>query len=317
MPEDPKPKEDPKPVKLADPAAHSELARAMASQQEAPEVVSEGAASQPSPKVVSQEKEAPKPPASQEGPEVEEGETEQESEQEGDEEFLKGLDITKPEEVLKALLEHPTLGRALQSWSDRGVTAQVEAARARDRPIIEASEREKAQIKADDEHFASMTQEEVAEEISKNPEAATSYAKYQARQQRGADLEPDGVVAASTVYALTAQIAHNSHLLEESDLPADKKTELAGKNFTDQGQDGIFAWGQAIEGAIIEQKAEARAQVLKEESWEAYKEEKLADLDGERPPVVRGTRTKPLSPLLEGESATQMEEALAHGQDKK
>lgn len=309
---------EPKTALPKDDPSLSELARAMASEEPAPEVVDDGSGGvvdPPKPKAASKEKE--ETPASQEKPKVEEGESGEKEEKEGDEDPLKGIDITKPEEAVKALLKIPGLAPALQSWSDGGVAAQVEAARQRDRPAIEASERERAAIEAANEHFAPMSQEDIAEEISKDPKAATSYAQYQARLQQGAGPDPSGVAAASTVYAFTAQVAQNNKLLKESDLPAEKKEELAGNNFTQHGPDGILLWGEAIQTALIEQKAGVRAEELLNEKWETFKEEKLVELDGDRPPVVRGSRTSPVPDLLGEDSSTQMEHAFAQDEGKK
>ncbi|KKM07683.1 hypothetical protein LCGC14_1731500, partial [marine sediment metagenome] len=257
-----------------------------------------------------------KPPTSKEKPKAKEGDGETKDGEEGKDDPFKGIDLNKPEEALKALLANPKHAKVIQSWSDSAVAAQVQAARERDRPGIEASEREKAQIQGEDEHFASMSQEEVAEEIGKDPKAASAYAKYQARQQQGAKVTPDGVAAASTVYALVAQIHTNTKMLEESGLSVEKKAELAGKNFTKHNQDGIFMWGEAIQTALIEHSAEARAQVLLSDKWDTFKEERQAEEDPERPPVARGNRNSPVPDLLAEDSESQMESALAH-QDKK
>ncbi len=316
---EPKPevKSEPRPIGAPDPAELSELARAMAS--ESPEAIQEGSDGKPvppEPRVASKEGDGDKPPTSKEKPKAKEGDGETKDGEEGKDDPFKGIDLNKPEEALKALLASPKHAKVIQSWSDKGVQPQVQTILQRERPGIEASERERAQIQTDDEHFASMSQEEVAEEISKDPKAAASYAKYQARQQQGAEVTPDGVAAASTVYALVAQIHSNTVAVEKSGLPAEKKAELEAKNFT-QTQDGIFVWSEAIQTALIEHSAEARAQVLLSDKWDTFKEERQAEEDPERPPVARGSRTSPVPDLLKEDSETQMEAALAHQTDKK
>jgi hypothetical protein len=301
----------------------SELARAMASTPEPVVVVDDGSGGvvkPDKPKAASTERkdetkgeekpEGDETPTSQETPEGKDG-VKPDGEKEGDESPFKDVNPDNPEEAVKALLKIPKLGKVLQSWSDTAAVAQVQAALARERPSIEASATQKAEDTRWDEHFASMSQEDVAEEISKDQRAASAYARYQARQERGAEPDADGVAAASKVYAFTAQIALNNQLLKDSDLPAEAKAELDGKNFTKHGPDGILMWGEAIEAAVVEQKVEARVKVLLEERWEGFREEQLAKEDPERPPVVQGSRARPVPDLLAEDSASQMEKALA------
>jgi hypothetical protein len=162
-----------------------------------------------------------------------------------------------------------------------------------------------------------MSQEELGDEISKDPKAAAAYARYQARQQKGAEPDASGIAAASTVYAYSAQVTLNAKLLKESDLPADKKAELAGTNFVQdsttgapRGTEGLLAWGEAIQTALIGQAAEVRAQELLSEKWETFREEKLADEDPERPPVIQGDKTRPMGDLLGESSEAQLEHAF-------
>jgi len=237
------------------------------------------------------------------------GDGKQDDKEGDDESPLKDIDIDKPEDVLAALLKSPEHAKALQSWSDKGVAAQVDAARQRDRPEIEASERQKAKETAEDEHFAGRSDEDVAEEIGKDKRAAAAYARYQARQEAQTKADPNSIAAAAQIFAYATQVTAFRKTVEESDLSAEDKAKLSPENFTKK-PDGIADWHQAINTALIEHGAEARAQELLAKKWEAYKEERLIELDGERPPVLRGNKASAVPDLIKGDSATMLDEAL-------
>jgi hypothetical protein len=320
------PKADPKEpaaVPPKDDASLSELARAMKAQEGVTEVADDGSGgvldpSKPKPasKETPAKAEKPEPAVSQEKDKDKDGEPKEDGEK-GDENPFEGIDLSDPKEAVKALLKIPNLGEELQRWSDTAAASQVQAAMSREGPKIKASAAQEAENARWDSHFASMSQEDIGEEIAKDEQAAVAYSNYKARLARGAEPDAQGIAAASQVYAFSAQIALNKRLLEESDLPAEKKAELDGNSYTKHGPDGILMWGEAIEGAILEQKAESRAQELLSERWETFKEEQLAREDPNRPPIVQGSKTKPIPDLLEGESGAMMETALAHAEEDK
>src|SRR3972149_4957674 len=217
---------------------------------------------------------------------------------------------------IQQLLAHPALGPMLQSWADRAGAAQVAAVLERERPAIAQTERERADHALWDEHFSSMTQEEIGEEISADSKAASAYAQYQERKQSGGGLSPEAVARASEVYSNAAQVAVYSHMLENSGLDDVVKAELKPENFTHMGVDGLVSWGQASGQAIIDSRVEARAQELLAEKWETHKQEQLAELEQDRPPLTSGRRTGATPDLLGTPSNELLESALSKSEKK-
>ena len=213
--------------------------------------------------------------------------------------------------TLKVLLEHPVLGPKLQSWSDGGVAAQVTAALERERPALKADAQKTATERSEDEHFSSMTREQIAEEIAESDEAATAYARFQQRRQASGELDPEGVARASQIYSYATKVASVSSLLEDSGLTAEAKAGLKPENFTHLGAQGIVEWEKAVFTAVVAHEVQQGAQKLLDDKWETYKQEQLAELDGERPAITSGRRTGPAADLLTTSSGTILEAGLA------
>ena len=207
---------------------------------------------------------------------------------------LKGLE-------LKDLLAHPVHGPNLQRWSDNAGNTRIATALDGERDKLAATAKLTAEEEQSDAHFASMSKEEIAEEISGNEDAAVKFAQYKARLQAGAGggLAPEAVARASEIYAVSAQVLLNTQMLEGSELPPDVKEGLKPENFNKPGGEGLNAWGGAIFKALVTAEARVLAEQLKESEWDAYLQEHLAETDGERPAAVGGRRTEILPDLIE------------------
>ena len=201
---------------------------------------------------------------------------------------------------LKALLEHPVLGRKLQHWSDTAGNLRIRHAVDAERSSITATAERTAEEKQSDAHFASMTKEQIAEEISDNKDAALAYAQYETRLKAnaGGGLNPEAVARSSEVFAVTAQVRLNTEMLEKSELSPEVKEGLKPENYNKPGDEGLTAWGEAIFTALVTQEAQSLAEKLKEEQWDAYKQEHLAEIDGERPNATGGRRASPVPDLI-------------------
>ncbi len=316
MADKPETKVEPKPVEVnADPDV-SQLARQIAGEPD-PVIVEGKDSVSPKDKSASEETEAkPKSEgesqASEEKTKPGDGEGEPgEGEGEGEQEDLFKDLASKPKEALKVLLEHPVLGPILQHWSDRAGDAQVTTALDRQKPITEAETKQAEAERVEDEHFSGMTQEQITEEIAGDEKAATAYARYQERKQAEGKPNAEAIANASQIYSYASQVASVSSLLEESELTAEVKESLKPGHFMSQGAEGIKEWGKAVLQAIITHEATAKAEKLKEDGWEAYKEERLAEIDGERPAVVSGRRDGPKPDLMKTPSEDLLESALS------
>ncbi len=232
-----------------------------------------------------------------------------------EEDPLKDL-AADPAGVLKVLLEHPDIGPILNRWMDRASAAKVTTAVEEQRPITEAATRQAEAERAEDAHFGGMTQEQISEEISGDEKAATAYARYQQRKESSGTPNADAIAQASQIYSYAAEVSSVSGLLEESELSAEVKESLKPDKFTHLGAEGIREWKKAVFQAIVTHEATGIAEKLKEDSWEAYKEEHLPELDGDRPAVVSGRSTGPLPDLLKTGSEVLLESALS-GKNKK
>lgn len=216
-----------------------------------------------------------------------------------------------PDGALKVLLEHSVLGPLLNRWSDRAGAAQVATALEQQRPITEAETKQAEAERAEDAHFSGMTQEQITEEIAGDEKAATAYARYQQRKESSGTPNADAIAQASQIYSYATEVSSVSGLLEESELPAEVKESLKPDNFTHLGAEGIREWKKAVFKAILTHEATGMAEKLKEDGWEAYKEEHLPELDGDRPAVVSGRSTGPLPGLIETPSEELLESALS------
>jgi len=135
------------------------------------------------------------------------------------------------------------------------------------------------------DYFGGFAQEELGELLASNQNLATRYAEvqhWQAGQQNAASS--DQVAAAGQVYAAASQIRTFNSMLEESDLPPEKLAELKPENFTHLGTPGLAEWGKAVYSAILAHRTEEAVNNELKTRWEAYKQEHLAEIDGDTPP---------------------------------
>lgn len=266
-----------------------------------PPIITEGESASSKEKPTSEEKVEPK-----EGEEKPEGEKPEEGEQEDSLKDLAGDAKT----AVKVLLEHPTLGPLLQSWSDRAGAAQVSTALERERPTIQAETKRLEAERTEDERFSGMTREQIVEEISGDEEAAASYARFQQRKEAGPAPNAEAVTQASQLYAYASRVAAVSSLLEGSGLKADVKESLKGGNFTHLGEAGIREWEKAVFSALVTDEADGLVTKGLEEKWEAYKTEHLAEIDGERPALISGRKDGPVADLIKTPSEVLLESGL-------
>ncbi len=183
--------------------------------------------------------------------------------------------------TLNDLLKHPTLGPQVHSWADRGAVAQVRSAK--QQALAEA--RADAEIEALSRRFDTMSPEELGQALT-DPKTAEAYANLIQRNTKlkeGASQEE--INRAGQVYGYAVQVATYMEVLEESGLTADVKASLSPDNFTHLGPKGITEWGKAIHKALVEHESSKGVDALLEARWEAYKEERLAELDGGRVPA--------------------------------
>jgi len=220
-------------------------------------------------------------------------------------------DLAADKGALKVLLEHPELGPLLNRWADNAAKAQVATALESERPAIEADTKRLEAERIEDEHFSGMTQEQVSEEISRDEETATAYARYQQRKQAGGTPNAEAIAQASQLYAYTSEVAAIRGLLEGSELTDEVKEGLKPEHFTHLKTEGIKEWKKAVFQALVTHEATGLTSKEMDEKWEAYKEEHLAEIDGERPAIISGRREGPTPDLMKTDSGVLLEDALS------
>jgi len=221
-------------------------------------------------------------------------------------------DLAANKESLKVLLEHPILGPLLNKWSDRAAVAQVTSALERERPTIEANAKQLEAEHTEDAHFSEMTQEQIAEEIAGDEEAATAYARYRQRKEAGALPNATAIAQASEIYSHATRVASVSSMLEGSDLSAEVKESLKPDHFTHLGAEGIREWEKSVFQALVTHEASVLSVKELAEKKETLNEEIMAEVDGERPALVSGgRRSNALPNLMETDSTVQLEQGLA------
>ncbi len=213
--------------------------------------------------------------------------------------------------ALKTLLEHPDLGPILNRWLDKASGGRVATALAEAKPITEADTRKADAVRAEDEHFSSMTKEQVAEEIAGDDKAATAYARYQERKQTAGQPNAEAITEASQIYSYASRVAVVQGLLKDSDLSPEVLETLKSDNFTHLKAEGIVVWEKAVWKALVTHEASAIAAKEIADKKETINEELMAEVDGERPAIVTGRTDGPGLDLLKTDSTVLLEHALS------
>lgn len=190
--------------------------------------------------------------------------------------------------TIEQLLKHETLGKEIQSWGDKAAAKQISAALERERTkgkedgIKEG--RQSAEAERMDRYFSSLSQEEKAREFAADPEMAAEYARWEASKQSSKDVSAQTEIAnASEVMALGIELQHWFEVLEDAQLPAEVKAELAPENFAHLGGvNALKGWSKAINAAVIKHEADKIAGKDLNEKWESFKEEQIAKSDDRR-----------------------------------
>lgn len=210
---------------------------------------------------------------------------------------------------LDDLQRHPTLGPALQSWRDRYVSEHDRTTQSTMRAQLEDEIRDRLL----NEHFSSLSEEELGDLLAKDKQAASDYGRLQqaAEQARGLP-EAEAVSAAAQVYALSTQIRTYNSLIEQAQFPPEIAATLKGDNFKQFGDDAIVEWGKAIHRALIDQEVGKRVVKKFDEEFEPIKQERLAQLEEAYPGVSRqnGHNATPLLDLEATDSAVLFEDAF-------
>lgn len=184
-----------------------------------------------------------------------------------------------PKLTVEGLLKDPEVGPQLQSWADKSAAAQVKSATER----LQTDQQQaysSANMGQWDNYFRQFNQEELGELLAQDQQKASAYSRVQAwRQEQQQAAGSDQIATAGQVYAYAHQISVNNSLLADSGLPQEELAELAADKFTHLGAEGVTTWSKAIQTALIKHQAEAEIQKGLDTRWEAYKQEKLADLD--------------------------------------
>ena len=191
-------------------------------------------------------------------------------------------DVSKTKEEILAsltldeLTAHPTLGPALKSFADKEAARQLSGKT----KILEQQLRAQISTEQAREYFASLTQEELAEELSKNPEAAEVYGRLKAAAPPPIK-DPE---ALATVQYYTRVIRDTSQRMKGAGLSEKVLADLDPEKFLSQGGDSeeiLASWIDAVDSAIITAKVTAEVE-------KRTKEKESDDLDKSGDGVDKG-----------------------------
>lgn len=170
---------------------------------------------------------------------------------------------------LASLLKHPVIGPILNSWADKAGAAQATSAVSQAKTGWEGE----AELKVLEERFENMSDEDLGRAL-KDPDTAASFASLIANRTKAQEEASEEAIAQKgQVYGYAVQVGVYTKMLENSDLPAEKKAELNPDNFSHLGSPGILAWGTAVQEALLEHASSEKAKKLLDEKWEAHLEE--------------------------------------------
>lgn len=212
---------------------------------------------------------------------------------------------------LADLLQHPVLGPQLQSWADRSAAAQVRAALEREGVAAQQRAAQNAQMAQWAAYFQGMDREELAEALT-DPETFQAYSAVQQwQQQQQAAHNQIQVAAQAKVQAYAEQIRAIDALMQEAKLPKEKAAALDPQRYTHLGEAGISVWTNDVLQAIVDHQASQRIEAELNKRWEAFKQEKLAELDKSiRTPTGPTSPSAPLPDLIATDSQVLVEAAL-------
>lgn len=212
------------------------------------------------------------PKGSLEKPEGEEKGKESPKEPEGiDEKITAGITKALSEMSIPDLLNHPTLGPKLNSWSDKAGNAQSTAAVTK----AEGDWGDEAKLKVLEQKFEDMSEEELGRALQ-DPETQAAFAALVDRRNKVTEEASEEAVAKKgQLYGYTVQIGVYQEMVGKSGLSTEAKEALRPEKFTHLGAKGIIAWGVAIQEALLEHASDEKSKALLDEKWEAHLEQQL------------------------------------------
>lgn len=211
--------------------------------------------------------------------------------------------------TLDELLAHPTLGKTLQSWKDTEAAKQMRGQSQR----IEQQVREQVQFESARSHFASLTPEELGEELASSKDAAAMYGRIQATPEPPPPLP----VEARNQITYFSEVIHTANLAL-ADLSPEVQAELDPTKHlvTPDGGDPavvLAAWKSKVDAAVVSSRVASALAKTSSKQQESDKLEADAAADATRPngPLLTvGTNSFPLPDLIETRADLLLEDAF-------
>lgn len=229
------------------------------------------------------------------------------------------LDDSPPtkESLLEALTmddlkAHPKLKTLLQSEVDSAAAKQLQGKTAQITRDVEAKVRQQVELEIASRHFASLTPQELADELATDPAAAKMYGTVSSMPP-----PPDQDHLNAVVQTYTKILRNYQTQVTNSDLPEDIKAglnpdlHLMGAGDPD---DLISAWAEKVNQAIIDHKVSkyvAENSVKRTAAQELEQQAERDEGDSGGPLITQGTRTAPLPDLMSTPSTVLLADAFA------
>lgn len=197
--------------------------------------------------------------------------------------------------TLEELKAHPTLGKLIQSDADRVAAAQLRGKTAQ----IESDTRAKLRLEIAGKHFASLNQNELAQELAEDPDAVKLYAEVQAQPS------PVPAEVNAKVDYYTNVLRNYSSRMEEAGLDTTTLAALdPSKRLTVGGDpdDLLSAWTKDVDDAIVAAKVAKEVGKVTKTTATAEELEKQAleqEANPGGPVMDPGRRASPLPDVMD------------------
>lgn len=246
--------------------------------------------------------------------EVLDGSTEGTKENEGEQEDADPLGKMTLKQLLATgkpvdeLLKLPQFAPALNSYADRVANSRLES----ERGSIRAQTQAQIEDEVVDQYFSNLERDpaKLAEELAKDQSLPVQYAQYKQRQSEA--NQPDHTAAILTE-AYMLQVRAVSQKMAAANFPPEVLETLHPDKFRHLGAEGITAWSNAVDDAIITKRVSEGITKELGTKWESFREEQLAK-ESETIPgatVSRGSRNAPLPDLEKTNSQFLLEDAFS------
>jgi hypothetical protein len=217
------------------------------------------------------------------------------------------------EQIRDLLQSHPSLKPVHQQLKDR----EVQAVKNTSRRTLEEEVRRSVAEEAIENQIRSMSQEEVSERLSSDPQFRSVYTTAIARaQEREKHQWEQEILQGSQLHANATIIHAYGEVIKASPLPAEIKTKLSPENFRNE-DDPVRSFIGAYVDALTDYKADLKFNTELKKDLEAALQTKLADGDLDLPNLNGGRARRGTLDIMSTSSDDLISAGLAENEKKR